>query len=77
MTAGTTHRDAFEVTDAALHAYVDGQLDAAARAAVEAYLAAHPDKAAEIAHWQRQNAALATMFGPVAAEPVPQRLDPH
>jgi anti-sigma factor RsiW len=77
MTAGTTHRDAFEVTEQALHAYVDGQLDAAARAAVEAHLAAHPDQAAEIAHWQRQNAALATLFGPVAAAPVPSRLSPH
>lgn len=77
MIVGTTDHEAFEVTDAALHAYVDGQLDAAARAAVEAHLAAHPDTAAELTHWQRQNAALTTLFGPVAAAPVPLRLSPH
>lgn len=77
MTAGETGRLTLEVTEATLHAYADGQLDADARRAVEAYLAAHPDRTAEIALWQRQNAALVTMFGPVAAEPVPTRLDPR
>ena len=32
-----------------LHAYADGRLPAARRAAVEAYLAAHPVAAAEVA----------------------------
>jgi anti-sigma factor RsiW len=77
MTAGQNDRIKFEVTDEALHAYVDGQLDAECRAAVEAYLKERPEKTVEIAHWRRQNAALTTMFGPVAAEPVPSRLDPH
>jgi anti-sigma factor RsiW len=77
MSAGETDRREFEVTEETLHAFVDGQLDAARRAAVEVWLAQHPDKAVEVAQWQRQNAALATMFGPVKAEPVPARLDPH
>lgn len=36
-----------------LHAYVDGRLDAAHRAQVEAWLAQHPDSAAELRAWQR------------------------
>jgi anti-sigma factor RsiW len=77
MSAGPDDRGALEVTEAVLHAYVDGQLDAGSRPAVESWLSHHPDKAAEIGHWERQNAALKTMFGPVAAEPVPPRLSPY
>ena len=76
MSAGRNERDN-TVTDDTLHAYVDGQLDAATRAEVEAWLASRPERAAEIARWQRQNAALKTLYDPVAAEPVPPRLDPH
>lgn len=57
-----------------LHAYVDGQLDPARRAAVEAWLAGHPDAAAEVATWRAQNAALHAAFDPVLREPVPMRL---
>jgi anti-sigma factor RsiW len=67
----------FEVTEALLHGYADGRLTDAERAAVERYLAQHPDKAAEVANWQRQNEALQALFAPVAGEPVPARLDPH
>lgn len=77
MSPGETERRVGDVTEDELHAYVDGQLDGARVAAVEAFLTGHPDRAAEIAAWQRQNAALATMFGPVASEPVPERLSPH
>jgi anti-sigma factor RsiW len=77
MSAGYDERQNFEVTEEALHAFVDGQLDAAERAAVEAFLAEHADKAAEVARWQRQNAAFSTLFAPIAAEPVPARLNPH
>ena len=59
-----------------LMAYVDGQLDATERQAVEAYLAANPDAAADVALMQRQSDALHTLFDPVAAEPVPARLRP-
>jgi anti-sigma factor RsiW len=76
MSTGQNDRT-FAVTEESLHAYVDGQLAPAERAAVEAWLATRPDKAAEVAHWQRQNAALSTLFAPVAAEPLPARLSPQ
>ena len=41
-----------------LHAYVDGVLDAERRARVEAHLATHPDDAAAVRDYQRQNEAL-------------------
>lgn len=57
-----------------LMAYADGQLDPARRAELEAYLAANPDAAAEVALQQRQTDALRSLFDPAAAEPVPARL---
>ena len=77
MSTGHSERETFEVTEADLHGYADGRLDAARRPAVEAWLAARPERAAEVAHWQRQNAALKALFEPVASEPVPARLKPH
>jgi len=66
-----------EITRDTLMAYADGQLDAEARAALEAAIAANPDAAAELAQLQRQTDAIQALFGPVAREPVPPRLDPH
>jgi len=60
-----------------LHAYVDGLLPPARAAEVEAWLAQHPEKAAEVGHWQRQNEALTALFPPVAPEIVPDRLNPR
>lgn len=77
MSAGQNNRRDFEVTEATLHGYADGQLDAAGQLAVEAWLAAHPDRAADVENWRRQNAAIAALFRPVASEPVPARLNPH
>ena len=54
--------------------YADGGLSPAERIGVEAFLAANPEAAAEIAHIQRQSDAIRTLYGPVAAEPLPQRL---
>jgi anti-sigma factor RsiW len=65
-----------EVPEADLLAYVDGRLPPTEREAVEHYLAAHPDKAAEVANWQRQNEALLALFAPAGNEPVPARLRP-
>lgn len=56
-----------------LMAYLDGELDDAARKAVEADAAAM----AEIAALQRQADAIRTLYAPVGAEPVPARLAPH
>lgn len=60
-----------------LMAYADGQLDPAERIAVEAWLALNPDAAAEVTLMQRQNDAIATLFGPAGAESVPARLKPR
>ena len=65
-----------EVTDADLLAYVDGQLPPADRERIQRYLADNPARAAEIAHWQRQNEALEALFAPAGKEAVPDRLRP-
>jgi len=57
-----------------LHAYADGQLDAARRAEVEAYLAAHPEAAAEVNELWAQMHALHHRFDGVMNEPIPLRL---
>ena len=62
------------VTEADLHAYVDGALAAARVAEVEAYLAAHAEDGARAAAYRQQNQALRQHFDAVLAEPVPQRL---
>jgi len=51
-----------EISEAHLHAYVDGQLAPAEHLRVEAWLEANPDKRAEVAEWQRQNAAFEAIF---------------
>jgi anti-sigma factor RsiW len=57
-----------------LHAYVDGELDPARTAGVEAHLAADHEAAQRVAAWRRQKEALHALFDPVLAEPVPTRL---
>lgn len=62
------------ITTDTLHAYADGQLDAAGRAAVEAWLADHPEAADEIQAWRTHDALLRAAYDPVLAEPIPERL---
>lgn len=62
------------VTEADLHAYVDGVLSAARSAEVAAYLAARPEELARMQAYRAQNAALRELFNPVLDEPVPSRL---
>src|SRR5690606_38097090 len=45
-------REPFAIDAAALHAYADGQLNEAERAAVERHLAEHPEAVSEVAAWQ-------------------------
>lgn len=66
-----------QITRDQLMAYADGQLPQAERDAVDAYLAANPEAAAELALLQRQNDAIRTLFGPAGAESVPARLRPQ
>ncbi|MDZ4367091.1 MAG: anti-sigma factor [Afipia sp.] len=62
------------VTEDELHAYVDNELPAERRVAVEAWLAAHPDDAARVTSWRTMSDALHAKYDAVADEPVPPRL---
>lgn len=62
------------ITEADLHAYLDGVLPAARAAEVEAYLAERPEEAARLAAYREQIAALRREFDPVLDESPPQRL---
>ncbi|MBI4989691.1 MAG: anti-sigma factor [Rhodocyclales bacterium] len=57
-----------------LHAYADGRLDATSRAAVEAWLADHPEMRQAVAEWRIQGEQLHRTFDSVLDEPVPARL---
>ncbi|THC39607.1 anti-sigma factor [Massilia sp. Mn16-1_5] len=59
------------ITEADLHAYVDGVLPLARQAEIEAWLAARPEEAARIAAYRSQNLALHQLFDPVLDEAVP------
>ena len=63
-----------EVADETLDAYVDGELDAAAVARVEAALARDPALATRVAEQRALRELLQQGFNPVALEPVPDRL---
>lgn len=60
--------------DATLHAWVDGELQPDAAAAVAQWLAEHPDEAARMAGIQAQNAGLQALHASLLEEPVPPRL---
>ena len=62
------------VTEDELHAYVDGELAADRQAAVEAWLATHPDDMARVNAWRALADAIRARYGAVATEPVPARL---
>jgi anti-sigma factor RsiW len=67
-------RDA-PIREAELHAYVDGELPAERRAAVEAWLAANPQDAARVAAWRAQADLINARYAGVAQEPILPRLD--
>jgi len=62
------------VTEAELHAYIDGLLPSERRAEIEAYLAAHPEDMQRVRAWAEQNQALHAWFDPVLAEALPARV---
>jgi anti-sigma factor RsiW len=66
--------DADRISDEMLSAWVDGELDAAAREQVQAWLQHHPQDAARVRDWAADRVALAAMFGPVLDEPAPEAL---
>lgn len=59
-----------------LLAYVDGLFDTdpGRKAEVEAYLQEHPEEAARVRDYAEQNDTIRRLYGPVLAEPVPERL---
>jgi anti-sigma factor RsiW len=63
------------VTEAELHAYVDGALTAARAAEVEAYLSEHPEDTARIAAYREQIAALRREYDPALNEQLPPRFE--
>ena len=62
------------VSEEVLMAYVDGELDPQARAAVERAMVADPDIASRIARHRSLRSALRSAYAPVLDEPVPERL---
>lgn len=63
-----------EITDQELNAWLDDELAHERRAEIDAYLAAHPEDAARLEAYRRNDAALAARFAAVLEEPVPSRL---
>src|SRR5260370_7034604 len=62
------------VTEDELHVYVDGELPADRREAVETWLSSHPDDAARVAALRAQAEAIRARYGSVVHEPIPNPL---
>ena len=62
------------ISEADLHAYLDGELAAAQRADVESRVASDPQAAERLAAYSRLNDALRESYDPVLDEAVPPRL---
>lgn len=63
-----------EISEADLQAYADGKLTEERRAAVSAWLAAHPEDAERLESYRRIADELRLSYDEVLSEPVPQRL---
>jgi anti-sigma factor RsiW len=63
------------VSEADLQAYADGKLPEERRAAVAAWLAAHPEDAERIETYRQLAAELRSSYDSVLDEPVPERLE--
>lgn len=62
------------ITEADLHAYIDGQLSAERTREIESYLASRPDEMQRLEAYREQKHALRSLFDPVLDEPLPNRL---
>jgi anti-sigma factor RsiW len=58
-----------------LNAYVDGELPADRRMAVETWLTTHPDDAAKVSAWRKQSELIHARYGAIADEIPPQRFN--
>jgi anti-sigma factor RsiW len=63
------------VSEDELGAYVDGELPADRRSAVEAWLTTHPDDAAKVAAWRKLGDLVRVRYGSVGDETPPARLN--
>jgi anti-sigma factor RsiW len=63
------------VTDAELHAYVDGKLSPEKETQIEAWLAEHPEDASAVHAYRLQNSRLSEAFDYVLDEDVPSSLE--
>lgn len=62
------------ITEADLHAFVDGQLTPERQREFEAYLAGRPDEAQRVQQLRAQKRELRALFDPVLDEALPERL---
>ena len=62
------------ITEAELHAFVDGQLTPERHGEIEAALAQRPEEALRVQAYRDQKRALRALFDPVLDEPLPQRV---
>ncbi|MGO9361301.1 MAG: anti-sigma factor family protein [Xanthobacteraceae bacterium] len=69
-----TERD-IPVTEDELHAYVDNELPAERRVAVEAWLSSHPGDAERVRAWRALGDRVRERYAGVVDEPVPRRLE--
>lgn len=60
------------ITEADLHAYLDGELPPDRREEVEKHLADHPDAASRLQAYEADKRALRQLFDPVLAQPLPE-----
>ncbi len=63
-----------DITESDLLAYVDGEVHGVHRDRIEQYLASNAAAATLVEEWRQQNRRLGALYGPVAAEAVPDRL---
>ena len=63
------------LTEAELHAWVDGRLAPDRAEEIEHWLASHPEDAERFAGYRRINDELRALYAPVLEEPVPARLE--
>lgn len=63
------------VTEAEIHAHVDGRLPPERAVAVDAWLSDHPNEADRVAAYRTQRDALCAALDPVLDEPLPASLD--
>ncbi len=61
------------VTEAELHAYIDGKLPDERRQEVETFIAANPQESERMRAYKKQNELLHALFDPVLAETIPSK----